>query len=404
MSETQTQEQEVSTQVAPPAVNPFEESSWAETPVVEQNGTVEPPQAGSQAPVQPTAAVPPVQEEEDQIITPDVWLKEQLGYETVDAAKKEIEELRKLRGTAQTPAQIKFANEQSEKFFEALKEGKEDDIYHYLSQKKTLERLEKMELKGVQEAAEIIKAGLQFKHPDLTSEEVNFLYNKRYSFPAKPRQSEDQDDADYAIELDAWQQSVKEKEQEMIIEAKLARPDLVKFKSELVLPDIPKAQPEPQAPAPDPEFEAKVLAWKGHVVDQLGSNAAKFNGFNVMYKDEAVEIPIAFKLTDEEKSSTVQMIKEQVLGEQYNFNDYFNKRWFDEKGNPNVNQMIHDVYLMNNAEKVFQKFANEAATQRLIHKAKEASNIQITQTPQGTFNPQTTQNEFDKMASHFWSQ
>jgi hypothetical protein len=98
----------------------------------------------------------------------------------------------------------------------------------------------------------------------------------------------------------------------------------------------------------------------------------------------------------------LQFIKESVLGKNYNFNDYFNSRWFDDKGNPKVNQMMEDIFLMNNKEKVLQKFVNESATQRLVHKTKEASNIKINQSPQGTFNAQTAKSEFDKLASQVW--
>lgn len=404
MSDTVNTQEQQAVEVTTIGSNPFSETSWAEQPPVqpEQQQSITSntlPAEGTTSTVATTTSTT-----EEEIVDPNIWLKEQLGYETVESAKREIEELRKLRETAQTQAQIKFANEQSEKFFEALRDGKEDDVYHYLNQKRSLERLEKLELKGVQEAAEIIKANLQFKHKDLTTDEINFLYNKRYSIPAKPTQGVDQDDTDFAIELEGWQQTVKEKEQEMIIEAKLARPDLVKFKSELVLPDIPKTPSPSQQPAEDPELEAKAVAFKAFVFGELDKKAPSFSGFNVTYKDEAVEIPIAFKMTDEDRASTLAHIKEKVIGEHYNFNDYFNDRWFDEKGTPRVEQMIRDVYLMDHAEKVFQKVANESATKRLEHKLKEASNIRINQTPQGTFSTQTAEGEFDKMASHFWSQ
>lgn len=396
MSETQTTEQEVSTTAPTPAINPFAEDSWKETPIVEQQGTVEAPKGdASQAPVQPTTPAA-ASTEEDQVVEPNVWLKEQFGYETVDDAKKEIDELRKLRETAKTPAQLKFANEQSEKFFEALKEGKEDEIYNYLNTKRELSKVDQLK------ADEAIRLNIKYGNPHFKDADIQDVFEEQYAKPAKPVQEMDEEDADYSVRVQQWQGQVEKIDRKIERDAFAAKQQLAKYNSELVLPDIPKAQSEVQQIAEDPELEAKITAFKGQVFQKLDSDAPKFNGYNVTYKDEAVEIPIAFTMTPEEKSGTLQLIKEKVLGEHYNFNDYFNSRWFDEKGNPKVEQMMHDVYLMNNPEKVFQKFANEAATKRLEHKIKEASNIKIDATPQGTFNPQTAKTEFDQLASQVW--
>jgi len=58
---------------------------------------------------------------------PDSELKTNLGFDTWDDAKKQFEELKNLKETASTKEEIKFANEQSKKLFDLLKEGKEDE-------------------------------------------------------------------------------------------------------------------------------------------------------------------------------------------------------------------------------------------------------------------------------------
>jgi hypothetical protein len=63
-------------------------------------------------------------------------VKREFNWESADAAKAEIEELRKLRETASSQSEIEFANEQSAKFFKLLQEGKEDDLYSFLENKR----------------------------------------------------------------------------------------------------------------------------------------------------------------------------------------------------------------------------------------------------------------------------
>src|SRR5688572_16489491 len=273
----------------PVEANPFDESSWTQQP----SQQVESQKQDEGVKPDPAAAQPEQRAADDeQIIDANEYLKEQLGYDSWDIAKTELQQLRELKEKAQTPAEIKFANEQSQKFFDALKEGKIDDVYTYLHKQKQLERLEKLEIAGVNEAAEIIKANLQFKNPDLTSKEIEFLYNKRYSIPKQPRQGVDQSDEEYEAVLEEWKQVVQEKEQEIIIEGKVARPEVVKYKSELVLPDIPnKAQPQQQAP--DPKVLEAQAAGRELYLRTVDSDYKNFNGFEAKVKSESGELPVA---------------------------------------------------------------------------------------------------------------
>ena len=112
--------------------NPFSDNAWSDSPLQQQETTqTEPAPASS----------PDTQEEyEEEIVDADEWLKGQFGWDNAEAAKAEIEELRKLRENATTQADIEFANEQSAKFFKLLQEGKEDDLYSFLDQKKKIDR------------------------------------------------------------------------------------------------------------------------------------------------------------------------------------------------------------------------------------------------------------------------
>ena len=127
------------------------------------------------AAVEPTTtSSPDTQEDEEEIVDADEWLKGQFGWDNADAAKVEIEELRKLRENANTQAEIEFANEQSAKFFKLLQDGKEDDLYSFLEQKKKIDRLSSADL-NQSTAAEIIKLNMHTK-TTLIDRPVNRCY------------------------------------------------------------------------------------------------------------------------------------------------------------------------------------------------------------------------------------
>ncbi len=375
-----------STQASVQEKSPFDDANWTSTPpetlASETQQQTAPPTEES------PSGVPP-KEPEEVVVDVNEWLKENFGMESVDTVKAEWERLRKLQDQAQTPAEIQFANEESKKFFDILKEGKEDDLYNVLHQKKTIDRLEKMELTSAREASEIIKANLQFKHKDLSQQEIERIFNRQYAMPPKPQQGIDQTDDEYAVVLEDWKAKVAEKEQDMIIDAKLAKPELAQYKSQLVLPDIPKV--EPQAQGPKPEELAAQEAFRNNFVQHLERDYTKFTGFNVTAKDGEVELPINYVVTPEEQAQSKQLIHD------LNVNEFLDKRWFDEKGNPNISLMQSDLYLLNNRDKIFQKIANEAATKRLQHHLKTKSNVVVEgQSPNATVHTEKSVRELEE--------
>ena len=80
-------------------------------------------------------------------------------------------------------------------------------------------------------------------------------------------------------------------------------------------------------------------------------------------------------------------------------------RWFNEDGNPKVQQIMADKYLLENREKIFSKIANEAASQRLLAHLKKTGNININQTPtpQGIPHQISIHQSERRISKGFWS-
>jgi hypothetical protein len=186
--------------------------------------------------VQATAA----QLETPVVVDPFTPFKEKFGYEKPEDAIKEIEELRVLKNTPPTPQPIKYENEESEKLHKAIVGNKRAEVYAILDKQEKIDRLITGEV-TVQTAADIVKLGMQLEHKELTPDEINYSFNKRFAQPPKPTQRVDEEDTDFQSRISEWERVAEDKKMELMIEAKMSKPKLENAKSKLVLPDIDTA-------------------------------------------------------------------------------------------------------------------------------------------------------------------
>jgi hypothetical protein len=338
------------------------------------------PQVQQAVEVAPTATNEPNNEQSAQVnqegqdlvsqpsfFDPNSFMKERFGFDTVDEAEETFSRLIEENERNQ----FQFKDDISKTLFDAIREGKADDVYEVLNQQKRLEKLTTSELTS-EIAAEIVKTNIKNKHKALSNEDVELLFYDQFFVPLKPEQGYDESDDDYAAKVNQWQSQVDYTERRLMIEAKVLKPEIEKLRSEITLPDIYNEsgrEAESQA-----EFEIMQEA-RSIYERTLDSDFQSFNGFNVSVKDEDVEIPISFNVAEEERLA----MKNDL--EDFDSDLYFENRWFNKEGKPNVQQIMADKYLLENREKIFSKIANEAASQRLLAHLKKNGNININQTP-----------------------
>ena len=309
------------------------------------------------------------QQESQTSFDPNQFVREKFGFESVEQAENEFKKLKEQQSG------FEFKDDVSKTLFDAIKEGKADDVYQVLNQQKRLDKLITAEL-NTELAIEIVKENLKQKHKELNEEEVELLFYDKFFVPLKPEQSFDETDEDYSNKVKAWESQVDYTEKKLMIEAKMTRSELEKLKSEIRLPDIYNEAGRNAQYQED--FELMQQA-RSTYEQTLNSDFQSFSGFNVSVKDEDVEIPIAFNVAEEERLA----MKNQL--EDFDTDTYFEGRWFNKDGRPNVQQIMADKYLLENRDKIFSKIANEAASQRLLAHLKKSGNININQTatPQG---------------------
>lgn len=388
MSEQTVPEQSVG--VVENQTNPFAQDVWSDTaptPKVEEKPSIDTP-----PPPPPAAEVqPPVEEEE--IIDPSEWLKREYGVDNADIIRQEREELKRLREAK--PEEIKFENEDSKRVLELLKQGKIKDVVDIYS---TQEQLNKYTTGEVTKdsAASIIKLGMQLSNKLLTPEEIEFDYNQNYGVPKQPIQKDTETEEDFAERMELWQERVKTVEMKKIIDAKKAVPQLEQLKTKIVFPELEKPQPVNQEPVVDVAAMQKI---RDNFLQQLESNYSKVEGYSTLVKDESVEIPIQFKIPDDQKLAIKGRLEQGMK-----IDDYIGDRWFDANGAPKIDQIIMDIFELENRDKVHAGIANAAASKRLEEYIKSAKQIDIHQTPQQTTQVQNGNPKVSPFSQGAWSE
>ena len=81
---------------------------------------------------------------------------------------------------------------------------------------------------------------MQLKYKDLTADEINYKFNKQYGIPPKPVQGSDEMDEDFQTREQAWQAIQQDKMMELLIDAKLAKPELESAKAGIKFPTVEK--------------------------------------------------------------------------------------------------------------------------------------------------------------------
>ena len=380
MSEQETTEQQTLEQAN--LSNPFSEQNWAEPEVKD---------SGSNEQFQPQQQQQEQQQEEadEEIYDANEYLKQKLGFDDWDTAASEIEQLKKSKESSS----VKFENEESRKYYEYAKEQKEDDLLAFLQEKKKIEKLANADIKDANTAAEIIKLSMYQKNKELEQDEIEFLFKEKFNIPEKPEQNYDELDSEYEQRVSKWESKVNEIEKRLVIEAKLAKPELEKIKSQLVLPEI--------SPKQSTFTQEEIEAQKKYINDFFVSAnevVNSFDGFSATVKDEGVDFNVAYTPSQEERQIVTEQLRE-FAENNLDANVIFAQRWVNDDGTLNTKQMTKDLFLLQNEGKIAQKYVNDAANKRLAMHLKKQSNINLSSTNSGTFSPNGQQSEMDKLAA-----
>ena len=286
---------------------------------------------------------------------------------------------------------IKFANEASENIYNLLVEGKDDEVLSILNEQKKLKEVDKLA------PSEIIKLNLQYQNKDFTSSEIADLFNETYEIPEVPEQELTETDEEFEKRTASYEKELKKIENRMARDAKPAITELQLQLKNIVLPST-KIEPIAKTLSQE-ELTAQNLA-EQNFLKQVSEGVQKFDGYSTTFKDEEVEIPVAYKLSKEEKAQ----IEPLLALSNSNAGAFLQGiGWLDENGAVNTAKITQDLPFILNKENILQKIASETGNKRHEASIKSIKNIDYSGNKNGG-SVQTKSNEQIQrdFATHFF--
>lgn len=346
-------------QVITPSGNLFDDGGWTTT-APEQT---KPADATDTA----TETKPTDKPADDEIVDELEYLEKQTGFKSWDEVKALKTEAEQLRSKVQTPAERKFANEESKRLAEAWEAGETDKVFDYLNTQRQLKKAADLP------AADAIKLHLQQTNPHFKPEDIEDVFEERYSLPKKPVQSVEEEAEDFQDRMTEYNTRVAKVNRAIERDAFTAKQDLAKRITELVPPEIPKQQ-EQQGP-PQEVLEARkafVENYRKEAPKQLG----EIKEFSTTFKDDVAEFSVSYGIKPEDLAPYKAEL-EAFADKGLDVNHLFSKRWINQDGSVNIKRMGEDLYLLDNRDKIFKSIATETGMQRMKAQAKINKNINV---------------------------
>jgi hypothetical protein len=341
-------------------VNPFDEESWSDAPVKNEENL--------------SADADGAQQNQEQ-----AEAEESQAQEVIQEPQREVH----------------YENEVSEQIHKALSEGKYDDVYKYLERNNKLEKLTTGEITNRDVAEDVVKEAMRLKYSDLSEDEISYKFNRQFKLPKEPVQGLAETDDEFSERMEEFKQKVQEINTELMIEAKTVRPELAKHKQEIKLPSLgnrPKS----------PEELASQEAYLESFLNSAESSLNEFNGINVDYQDDGLSLTSSYTPSVEEKQAIAQMMDDLVDSE-FDANALFADRWVNDDYSLNSKQIAEDLWFFQNRDKIIQKLVNDAVSKRINEYRKQTSNISVSGGNKADFAPSGGKSDMDQMAEHFFS-
>lgn len=287
--------------------------------------------------------------------------------------------------------EIKFANETSEKIFNLLKEGKEDEVADYFSKKQVLKNIDKLP------PAEIIKLQLKNENKDYTPQEIEDLFTETFTAPERPEQNLDETDAEFKIREDKYNEKLSRFERKIEREAKSSKAELLKSNQELVLPDIPKQELQPKLNEPTQEELDATLKARENYLMSIDGGLDNFKSIESTFKDKDVEIKAAYKISADERKEL------RATMESFNLEQFIQDRWLTKDGKFNTAQQAEDIFLLTKGKEATAKIVEQAVNKRMEAFIKGQKNVDVSgQARSGNFQP-SNEEQMENAAKFFFS-
>jgi len=317
----------------------------------------------------------------------------QIDFEALLAEKtggkfKSVDEILKLTEQKVAP-EINFANETSKKVFEYLKEGKVDEFMSVYQQQKLLESVDKLD------ADNVLKLKIKYENPELTESEINDEFESRYGVE-QPDIDEDLDDAaDIEKAKKKFEREKSAMERLKKKDLKEAKDFLQEKKQEIVLPDIQTSKTQQQEAQGSEVDEVAIKEYRDKYLNSIPKTIDEIIGFESKYKDSELEFNTTYLIDANEK----QALKDKM--ENFTLQDYFVPRYINESGDFDTESIAHDLYVLENFDKIVEAHVSQAVNQAKSMFVKGLKNANYQESVSRAL-PDEQQAKQDEMVNYFF--
>lgn len=284
--------------------------------------------------------------------------KNEFQYEKPEQIVEDIRNYRTLKNTPPPVAEIKFEGDNAadvKVLYEAFTKGDIKSVYNYLNEQMRIDGLTTQDVTE-QNAPDILKTQMALKYKELTPAEIDRKFNKSYSFPAAPKEDKFDTPEDYLEAKKEWENTVEGMKIDMVMDAKIAKPELLAHKKNLVLPTI--EQPQTQA---NPNFDNFQKEWelldKEFAATQTAVKTFTPNQFEIKmpFSDKENDISFEFQFIPDQESFS--KTAESVLEDPLRSTAYRN-----QDGTIDSKASYRDQYILQNFEKIIVAAMNQSKT------------------------------------------
>lgn len=308
---------------------------------------VEPPVVEPPVAVTPPPVVPP---EAEIVVDANEYLEKELGYKSWDDAKAEIAQLRQLKETASKPTE--FANDESKRFYELVVSGKTKEA------KAILDLQEKLESVDTLSPEQTIKLHIEQTNKNFKKEDVQDVFEEKYSFPEKPVKGELEEDEDFEVRENKYKEQASKINRRIERDSHTAKEELAKLKSEIVLPEIHKDKSE------------KELAFEKYVQESQETTElikAEKDAFSKLTPQVAKR---EFKFNDEASKLTFDINYEpdaesfsKAVNDVSDMGAFVSKFYDTEDGSPQREELLNIIYAGQNIDKIVTEAVIQATNE-----------------------------------------
>lgn len=317
----------------------------------------------------------------------------QIDFEALLAEKtggkfKSVDEILKLTEQKVAP-EINFANDTAKKVFEYLKEGKIDEVVSVYQKQQQLASIDKLD------ADSILKLKMKQENPELTDDEVEEEFNFKYGVQ----------EPDIDEDLDTPEEIAKEKkrfERERLNMERLKKKDVKEAKDflnskkeEIVLPDIETSKTQQQEAQGQEVDEVAIKEYRDKYLNSIPKTIDEIVGFESKYKDSELEFNTTYVIDANEK----QALKDKM--ENFTLQDYFVPRYINENGDFDTESIAHDLYVLENFDKIVEAHVSQAVNQAKSMFVKGLKNANFQESVSRSL-PDEQKAKHDEMVDYFF--